>query len=150
MQGTMRQNVQKTIPVHLQPPYAQAVATLQKLGPPVYLPEKFRSPLLKFFLPVTTCSCSRPASPGLRRLPERSIAAGYPSIRAGWLNCAIALASWRGAIDQRRCRKRVHFGASVGPRSIGLHAAVTTDRSMSSSIRDRLIAPEVRAMATRL
>ena len=48
---------------------------------------------------------------------------------------AIALASWRGAIDRRRCRKRVHFGASVGPRSIGLHAAVTLFDFATASLR---------------
>ena len=40
MRGTMRQNVQKTIPSHLQPP--------MKLGA-LFTSPKFRSPLLKFF-----------------------------------------------------------------------------------------------------
>jgi hypothetical protein len=36
---------------------------------------------------------------------RRFIAAECPSIRAGWLNYAIALVFWPEAISRRRCRR---------------------------------------------
>ena len=59
----MRQNVQKTIPVHLQPPMRKRQLRCKNWGP-CLPPRKIPKSPVKIFLPVTTCSCSRPASPG--------------------------------------------------------------------------------------
>src|SRR6516162_9669167 len=56
----MRQNVQKTIPIYLQPPY--------KNGAPVYLPENSGGPLLKFFFLLPPVPSPALAKNELRRL----------------------------------------------------------------------------------
>jgi hypothetical protein len=56
----MRQNVQKTIPVHLQPPYAQAAATLRKIGAPCLPPLKIPHSLLKFLFLLLPVPAPRP------------------------------------------------------------------------------------------
>jgi hypothetical protein len=62
MRGTVRQNVQKTIPVHLQPPYEMGPLFCSAIkSAPLFIPEppvKIVPPVTTYSWPKTCRSCS--------------------------------------------------------------------------------------------